>query len=68
MVAGNNQINGLDSDTEQRDILKLSHGTAIILLFSEFDPVVVILPLERRFDALSPPSLRFVPRLPAGFP
>jgi len=36
MVAGNGQITGLDSDTEQRDILKLSHGTAIILLFSKF--------------------------------
>jgi hypothetical protein len=68
MVAGNNQISGLNSDTEQRDILKLSHGTAIILLFSEFDPAVVILPLGLRFDALSSPSLRFIPRLPAGFP
>ena len=36
MVTGNNQILGFDSDTEQRDILKLSHGTAVILLFSEF--------------------------------
>ena len=36
MVAGNDQIDGFDSDTEQRDILKLSHGTAVILLFSEF--------------------------------
>ena len=36
MVAGDNQISGFDSDTEQRDILKLSHGTAIVLLFSEF--------------------------------
>lgn len=36
MVAGNNQIDGFDSDTEQRDILMFSHGTAIILLFSEF--------------------------------
>lgn len=33
MVTGNNQILGFDSDTEQRDILKLSHGTAIVLLF-----------------------------------
>jgi hypothetical protein len=44
MVAGNNQIKGLDSDTEQRDILKLSHGTAIILLFSESDPAVATYP------------------------
>lgn len=36
MVAGNGQISGFDSDTEQRDILKLSHGTAIVLLISEF--------------------------------
>ena len=36
MVAGDGQINGFDSATEQRDILKLSHGTAVILLFSEF--------------------------------
>lgn len=33
MVTGNNQISGFDTDTEQRDILKLSHGTAIVLLF-----------------------------------
>ena len=67
MVAGNNQISGLDSDTEQRDILKISHGTAIILLFSEFDPTVATLPLERWIDALLFPSLRFVPHLPARF-
>jgi hypothetical protein len=30
------QINGFDPDTEQRDILKLSHGVAVVLLFSEF--------------------------------
>jgi hypothetical protein len=36
MVTGNGQITGFDSDTEQRDILKLSHGTAIVLLISEF--------------------------------
>jgi hypothetical protein len=36
MVAGNGQISGFDSDAEQRDILKLSHGTAIVLLISEF--------------------------------
>jgi len=38
MVAGGDQIAGFDKDTEQRDILKLSHGTAIVLLFSEFHP------------------------------
>ena len=37
MVAGRGQISGLDNETEQRDILKLSHGIAIVLLFSEFD-------------------------------
>lgn len=36
MVTGDNQISGFDTETEQRDILKLSHGTAIVLLFSEF--------------------------------
>ena len=36
MVAGSGQITGFDTDTEQRDILKISHGTAIILLTSEF--------------------------------
>jgi Ca2+:H+ antiporter len=36
MVTGNNQISGFNEETEQRDILKMSHGTAIILLFSEF--------------------------------
>ena len=44
MVTGNDQIDGFDSDTEQRDILKLSHGTAIVLLFSEclfFAPAMV---------------------------
>jgi Ca2+/Na+ antiporter len=38
MVAGNGQIDGFDNDTEQRDILKLSHGTAIVLLFSQSRP------------------------------
>jgi len=33
MVAGDGRINGFDNATEQRDILKLSHGTAVILLF-----------------------------------
>ena len=37
MVASHNQISGLDSETEQRHILKLSHGVAVVLLFSEFD-------------------------------
>lgn len=37
MVAGHNQISELDSETEQRYILKLSHGVAIVLMFSEFD-------------------------------
>ena len=37
MVAGNGQLSGFDSNTEQLDILKISHGTAIILLFSEFN-------------------------------
>ena len=68
MVAGNNQIGGFDSDTEQRDILKLSHGTAIILLFSESDPPLQPLLLERYIDMLLYPSLRFVPRVPALFP
>ena len=35
MVAGHNQISGLDSETEQRHILKLSRGIAIVLLFSQ---------------------------------
>ena len=52
MVAGNDQINGFDVDTEQRDILKLSHGTAIVLLFSEFHsfPFLTTLALERSID------------------
>ncbi|KAF9652089.1 calcium/proton exchanger [Thelephora ganbajun] len=33
MVTGSNQISGFDSETEQRHILKLSHGIAIVLLF-----------------------------------
>ena len=37
MVAGNNQISGFDSDTEQRHLLELSRGIAIVLLFSESD-------------------------------
>ena len=36
MVAGNSQIRGFDTETEQRDILKLSHGVAVVLLISEF--------------------------------
>jgi hypothetical protein len=68
MVAGNGQIDGFDSDTEQRDILKLSHGTAIVLLFSEFDPTVATSPPERCIDVLLYPSLRLVPHLPALFP
>ena len=36
-VAGSKQISNLDDNTEQRDILNLSRGTAIILLFSESD-------------------------------
>ena len=36
MVAGNGQISGYDEVTEQQDILKFSHATAIVLLFSEF--------------------------------
>lgn len=31
-VSGSSQISGFDSDTEQRDILKFSYGTAIVLL------------------------------------
>jgi len=38
MVAGGNRITGFDNDTEQRAILRVSHGTAIVLLFSEFRP------------------------------
>ena len=37
MVAGHDQTSELDNETEQRDILKLSRGIAIVLLFSEFD-------------------------------
>ena len=37
MVASRDQISGLDDETEQRHILKLSRGIAIVLLFSEFD-------------------------------
>ena len=36
MVAGHDQISGLDGGAEQRDILKLSHGIAVVLLSSEF--------------------------------
>jgi len=36
MVANRDQINGLDNKTEQRHILKLSRGIAIVLLFSQF--------------------------------
>ena len=54
MVAGNNQISGLDNSTEQRDILRLSHGTAVILLFSEFDPAVATIPLVPCIDAFYP--------------
>ena len=36
MVAMNAQISGFEQETEQRDILKLSHGTAVVLLLSEF--------------------------------
>ena len=43
-VAGDNRISGFDSDTEQRDILKLSHGTAVILLFSEFGLPLLLRP------------------------
>ena len=71
MVAGDGQITGFDSDTEQRDILKLSHGTAVILLFSEF--CLLLEPYSESgtltcflFFFLS--SLRFVPHLPALFP
>lgn len=38
-VSGSSQISGFDSDTEQRDILKFSYGTAIVLLVSEFNPL-----------------------------
>ena len=67
MVAGDNQITGFDSDTEQRDILKFSHGTAVILLFSEFS-FFATLALEPTIDMFMYPSLRFVPHLPALFP
>jgi len=36
MVASHDQISGLDNETEQRHILKLSRGIAIVLLFSQF--------------------------------
>ncbi|KAF9790813.1 Calcium/proton exchanger [Thelephora terrestris] len=32
VVAGNRQISGFDAETEQRNILKLSHGLAVVLL------------------------------------
>ena len=40
MVARNGQISGFDNETEQRDILKLSRVTAVVLLFSEFQFLV----------------------------
>lgn len=36
MVAGNGRISGFDNETEQRDILKLSRVTAVVLLFTYF--------------------------------
>ena len=50
MVAGHNQISGLDNETEQRHILELSRCIAIVLLFSEFD---LLLSREPCIDLLS---------------
>lgn len=32
-------MSGVDGGTEQRNILKIFSGSAIVLLFSEFDPL-----------------------------
>lgn len=37
MVLVNNQTSGLGGETEQRSILKVSRGAAIVLMFGEFD-------------------------------
>ena len=65
MVADHNQISGLDGETEQRHVLKLSHGIAIVLLFSKFD---VTLSLELCIDLLFSSSLLFIPCFSALFP
>lgn len=45
VAARNGQISGLDNEAEQRDILKLSHGVALVLLPSEFRfPLKLLLP------------------------
>ena len=65
MVARNGQIVGFDRETEQRILLKLSRGTAIVFLFSEF-----ISP-PKRHDPLTKllhSSLCFVSLFPTLFP
>lgn len=68
MVAGDGQISGFDQDTEQRDILKLSHGTAIVLLSSEFLLLLKRLPLEWTVDKVTISSLLRLSLFPALFP
>ena len=53
MVAGNGQIAGFDQDREQRDILKFSHATSIVLLFSEFRLLLKRLRQERSIDKVT---------------
>ena len=57
MVAGHDQISGLDNETEQRHILELSRCIAIVLLFSEFD---LLLSREPCIDLLSNQSTVYI--------
>ena len=61
-------IEGFESETKERDILKLSHGTAVILLLGEFRLLKRFLP-ERSIDGVfTRSSVRGVSLFPVLFP
>ena len=68
MVTGNGQITGFDEDTEQRDILKLSHGTAIVLLLSESRLSPKPLRPERSIDKVAAFKSTFRTSISNSFP
>ncbi|KAF9649861.1 calcium/proton exchanger, partial [Thelephora ganbajun] len=66
MVAGNGQISGFDINTEQRDILKISHGTAIVLLIIYISYLIFQLFSHRNLyddkNGIKPATVQYPPR------